>query len=81
MNHIVIGLNVREAQGYAINHLRGVPHVRLSSPEFAGSALLGVGENTTIHIMFRACQSRHYTRLLQLVKLAELRGARIQNGD
>lgn len=81
MQHIVIGLNTREAQGYATENLRGVPRIRLSSPEFAGTALRGVGENTTIHIMFRACRSRHYSELLRLVKVAELRGATIKNGD
>ena len=80
MRHVVVGLNVREAQAYAIENLRG-ERVRIVSADHAVPALQGVGTDTTIHCLTRCYMARGAVALSQQLQVLRARGVEIKSGE
>lgn len=81
--HVVVGLNQREAQAYAIEYLRDEPasQRRITSVEFASSSLHGLGPDSVVHVLPRCFHSNYYNALLRQLQTLRARGVTVKTGD
>lgn len=84
MTTVVVGLNVREAQGYALEHrdsegLRAGQHIRITSVQFADRAVKGLGKGARVVVLARCGQSRQYGRLAAELRRLKDRGVEVIN--
>ena len=81
MRHIVIGLNIAEAQGYAIESLRDEKQVSIMSAYHAVTGgLNGIGPDTTIHPLPRCAMAAEGVSLSQKLRVLAARGVHIKTG-
>lgn len=80
---IVVGLNQREAQAYALEFLRDMPARRrqITSVEFALTSLQGIGPDTEVHVLPRCLGSNYYNRLDRQLRILRARGVTVKTGD
>lgn len=80
---IVIGLNQREAQAYAVEFLQDAParHRKITSAEFSSTALQGVGPETEIHVLPRCIGSNYYNQLARQLQTLRARGVTVKTGE